>query len=248
MFDSTAQSQSLAGADPPANFFVKRGAMTAWDAVSANVSTLTPGSNTSIGGGINEAMKQWKADPQSDLQLIVVTDGMQNTAPLITPTGSGFLGLTPVSGFDQELRKRFVPLHSIGFGTPASVDATLLTNLAFETAGVSYISVNATTMFNQLANTLVAILKGNTASIALQRNDTMSGAGPSALIPVIVDRSAQRVVFSLQWAPPLQNVLDKYPIIGRLEQEMFEQVLGTAVRRQETRNSGLYECAFYFSA
>lgn len=47
---------------------------------------------------------------------------------------------------------------------------------------------------------------------------------------------------------PLQNVLDKYPIIARLEQEMFEQVLGTKVRRDETRNSGLYECAFYFSA
>jgi predicted ArsR family transcriptional regulator len=47
---------------------------------------------------------------------------------------------------------------------------------------------------------------------------------------------------------PLQNVLDKYPIIGRLEQDMFEQVLGTRVRRQETRNSGLYECAFYFDA
>jgi predicted ArsR family transcriptional regulator len=46
---------------------------------------------------------------------------------------------------------------------------------------------------------------------------------------------------------PLMNVLDKYPIIGRLEQEMFEQLLGTKVRREETRNSGLYECAFYFS-
>jgi len=46
---------------------------------------------------------------------------------------------------------------------------------------------------------------------------------------------------------PLMNVLDKYPIIGRLEQEMFEQLLGTKVRREETRNSGLYECAFYLS-
>jgi predicted ArsR family transcriptional regulator len=50
----------------------------------------------------------------------------------------------------------------------------------------------------------------------------------------------------LECHTPLQNVLDKYPIIGRFEQEMFEQVLGTRVRRQETRNSGLYECAFYF--
>jgi len=52
----------------------------------------------------------------------------------------------------------------------------------------------------------------------------------------------------LECHSPLQNVLDKYPIIGRFEQEMFEQVLGTRVRRQETRNSGLYECAFYFDA
>ena len=52
----------------------------------------------------------------------------------------------------------------------------------------------------------------------------------------------------LECHTPLQNVLDKYPIIGRLEQELFEQLLGTRVRRQETRNSGLYECAFYFDA
>jgi predicted ArsR family transcriptional regulator len=52
----------------------------------------------------------------------------------------------------------------------------------------------------------------------------------------------------LECHTPLQNVLDKYPIIGRLEQEMFEQLLGTRVRRKETRNSGLYECAFYFAA
>ena len=29
---------------------------------------------------------------------------------------------------------------------------------------------------------------------------------------------------------------------------MFEAVLGTKVRREESRVSGLYECAFYFAA
>lgn len=52
----------------------------------------------------------------------------------------------------------------------------------------------------------------------------------------------------LECHTPLQNVLDKFPIIGRLEQDMFEQLLGTKVRREETRSSGLYECAFYFDA
>jgi len=173
-----------------------------------DINTLSPGGSTSIGAGINEAMKQWKLDPAHDLSLMVVTDGMQNTAPLIDVTGSGFLGLTPVSGFPQELRKRFVPIQTIGFGTPEAVDATLLTNIAFETSGVSYISTNAATMFDDLGWTLIALLKGNTASMALSHHDTMTGKGPSAPQPVIIDRSPQRVVFTVQWAPPLREALD----------------------------------------
>jgi predicted ArsR family transcriptional regulator len=52
----------------------------------------------------------------------------------------------------------------------------------------------------------------------------------------------------LECHTPVMNLLDAYPIIGRLEQDLFEAVLGTPVRREETRNSGLYECAFYFAA
>ena len=52
----------------------------------------------------------------------------------------------------------------------------------------------------------------------------------------------------LECHSPVMNLLEKYPIIGRLEQEMFEAVLGTPVLREETRASGLYECAFYFAA
>jgi predicted ArsR family transcriptional regulator len=51
----------------------------------------------------------------------------------------------------------------------------------------------------------------------------------------------------LECHSPLLNLIDRYPIIGRLEQDLFEAVLGTSVRREETRNSGLYECAFFFA-
>ena len=51
----------------------------------------------------------------------------------------------------------------------------------------------------------------------------------------------------LECHSPILNLLDRYPIIGRLEQDLFEAILGTSVRRDETRNSGLYECAFYFA-
>jgi predicted ArsR family transcriptional regulator len=50
----------------------------------------------------------------------------------------------------------------------------------------------------------------------------------------------------LECHSPILNVLERFPIVGRLEQDMFERLLGTNVRREETRTSGLYECAFYF--
>ena len=51
----------------------------------------------------------------------------------------------------------------------------------------------------------------------------------------------------LECHSPIMNLLDEYPIVARLEQDMFEAVLRTPVRREETRSSGLYECAFYFA-
>jgi von Willebrand factor type A domain len=206
-FDGAVASQSFPVGDPPANFFVQRGSNT-WSSVGAKVDTLSPGGSTSIGGGINEGMKQWKADPDNDLNVVVVTDGMQNTAPLVQPTASGFLGLAPVSGLPEELRQRFIPIQTIGFGTPAQVDEDLLRNIALETAGMSYIALSESTMFDVFAQTLVAILKGNTAAIATRDHGTLRGKGPTAPLPVIVDRSAQRAVFMLQWGPPARDVLD----------------------------------------
>jgi predicted ArsR family transcriptional regulator len=52
----------------------------------------------------------------------------------------------------------------------------------------------------------------------------------------------------LECHSPIMNLLEQYPIIARLEQDMFEAVLGTRVRREMLRNSGLFECAFYFAA
>ena len=52
----------------------------------------------------------------------------------------------------------------------------------------------------------------------------------------------------LECHSPILNLLERYPIIGRFEQDIFEAVLGTRVRREVIRNSGLYECAFHFAA
>lgn len=209
-FNQGPLPQTFPSGDPPANFFVQRGLAIPgnWDDIINGVNTLSPGGSTSIGGGINDAMAKWSADPQNDLSVILVTDGKQNTSPLIQPTGSGFLGLTPVAGLPQELRKRFIPIHTVAFGQPAGVDLDLLTNVSFETSGASFLTVNDQAMYDTFASLLVAILKGNTAGLALQQNATMTGTGPTPLSPLLVDASAKRAVFLLQWGPEHRFALD----------------------------------------
>src|SRR5437879_9870795 len=45
----------------------------------------------------------------------------------------------------------------------------------------------------------------------------------------------------LECHSPIMNLLDRYPIIGRLEQDLLEADLGTRVRREHTRNSCWHE-------
>lgn len=202
-FDSTAAPQTVSG-----GFFVPRGDGIPWDAVNSHVETLTPGGATTIGGGINSAFEQWQSDPDHDLALIIVTDGMQNTAPLIETIAGNVLTLAPVGDLSNELRKRFTPLYSIGFGLPAVVDLQLLQAIAVQTSGVAFIAVNEQTLFGNVGQTLVNFLKGNTISLALQRNATMTGAGPAPEETVTIDRSVPRMVVSVQWAPPRVGALD----------------------------------------
>jgi predicted ArsR family transcriptional regulator len=44
---------------------------------------------------------------------------------------------------------------------------------------------------------------------------------------------------------PMLDLLRAYPIIARLEEEMFARVLKTPVRREETTLAGLYSCTFH---
>jgi predicted ArsR family transcriptional regulator len=43
---------------------------------------------------------------------------------------------------------------------------------------------------------------------------------------------------------PINDLLKAFPIVARLEAELFTRVLGVAVQREEARASGLYRCVF----
>lgn len=44
---------------------------------------------------------------------------------------------------------------------------------------------------------------------------------------------------------PIEDLLRRYPILARLEKEMFERLLNCPVRREEESASGVYRCTFY---
>jgi predicted ArsR family transcriptional regulator len=47
---------------------------------------------------------------------------------------------------------------------------------------------------------------------------------------------------------PILDLLQAFPIFGRLEAEMFKRVLGTPVRREQETVSGLYCCTLSIRA
>ena len=47
---------------------------------------------------------------------------------------------------------------------------------------------------------------------------------------------------------PLEDVLSRYPIVARLERELFERALDCAVEREEESAPGSYRCTFYLGS
>jgi predicted ArsR family transcriptional regulator len=44
---------------------------------------------------------------------------------------------------------------------------------------------------------------------------------------------------------PILDLLRAYPLVAKLETDMFQRILGTSVRREETTASGLYRATFH---
>jgi V8-like Glu-specific endopeptidase len=79
------------------------------------VAGLAPGGSTSIGDGLEVARAQFPVPGANPRAILLLTDGLQNTPPMIADA-TGLL-----TGID---------VHAIGFGTPANLDGALLSQLA----------------------------------------------------------------------------------------------------------------------
>ena len=52
----------------------------------------------------------------------------------------------------------------------------------------------------------------------------------------------------VEYHSPIHDLLKAFPIVARLEAELFTRVLGAAVQREEAHASGLYRCIFTLHA
>jgi von Willebrand factor type A domain/Trypsin-like peptidase domain len=78
------------------------------------VGGLSPGGATSIGAGLEAARNQMPAQVGNEPSILLLTDGLQNTPPLIAD-------ITGLGGID---------ISAIGFGAASSLDGALLTQLS----------------------------------------------------------------------------------------------------------------------
>ncbi len=78
------------------------------------VGALAPSGSTTIGGGLEAGQAQFPVSTGNPRSILLLTDGLQNTPPMIADAG-------PLSG---------IGIDVIGFGTEANLDGALLTDLA----------------------------------------------------------------------------------------------------------------------
>jgi hypothetical protein len=86
--------------------------------ITGKVGGLTPGSRTSIGGGLNSAKNELNPAGANPRAILLMTDGLQNEG--LAPSGVDLTGLT---------------IHAIGFGSESNLDGNLLSALANDHGG-----------------------------------------------------------------------------------------------------------------
>ncbi|HTR64844.1 MAG TPA: vWA domain-containing protein [Terriglobales bacterium] len=85
------------------------------------VGGLAPGGATSIGGGLAAAQGQFPAPGANPRAILLLTDGLQNTSPMIADVDGSLSGIT---------------VHAIGLGSESNLDGALLTSLTAAHGGL----------------------------------------------------------------------------------------------------------------
>jgi len=95
-------------------------------------------------------------------------------------------------------------------------------------------------VFQKKAETYQAKVRGETISERAEKLTRLRDA-EGHMAEIEHDTAFIRIV---EYHCPIHDLLKAFPIVARLEAELFTRVLGAAVQREEAHASGLYRCVF----
>ena len=210
-YSTSAELPSYASSN---GIFISRGTSSdPWTPVSTAVAKQGPTNLTAIGLGLIEAICDAQTtNNTNDVQLILMTDGEQNVAPLLQPDPPPLTGNVPTTldfypttncptpATGVSLSSKLFPIQTVALGAPGVVDTQLLNSISQQTAGhmnVAWVPADAMTGFT---DTLMDALKGSTLSLNTRAEGTLApSATESAPIPLLLDGSVKRTTMVLGW-------------------------------------------------
>jgi hypothetical protein len=180
---------------------------------------------TSIGGGLKSALEssicKKESDPIGDPTILLMSDGMQNTAPQVNDGVDGDLDFKilnystacpAAAAEEQRLTHPCIPVLTLYLDLPAGTPAaTLMQAISDQTAGASaWRAQMGATAAGAFGSTLVGMLKGSSLSLLASSIETLpKGQQTGTPMAFDFDGTVKRLIVVLGWQPTegLENAL-----------------------------------------
>lgn len=198
-FTTTAMPFTPTGAS---TIFARRDLAGAWDSIKNSVAGAGPLNMTSLGGGLKSAISAWQAEPLNDLTLLVMSDGIQNTSPMVNdgvaPDALGLKVLDVDGTANRPLAYWCAPMLTVALGdVPGSPYDILLDDISGQTSGQHHFATPGTLPPAMLGD-LVEALKGNTLSTVVQVQGQSVNNTPIP-VPAHLDNTVKSAIVVLQY-------------------------------------------------
>jgi hypothetical protein len=196
LYNQTAEYLDIEPLIPPGDIFYEVPSDTTNERVVEWLERVAAGGTTSIGAGLQLARSALETNVTTDEEpyerpaILVLSDGMENTAPWISEELPALQSL----GF---------PVYSIGFGEDYQIDALKLQNLSNATGG-EYRHTNDP---DDLSNFFMKVLVDNYANIhmLLDPKGTVSAGMPQSY-PFSVTEADKAITVVLTWRDPAHDL------------------------------------------
>jgi predicted ArsR family transcriptional regulator len=138
-----------------------------------------------------------------------------------------------------ELVYRLTPKAAVFFPADTNVSTIEILNAARQLFGATASDKLLLALFRKKAENYARNLRGDSREAKAESLARLRDAeGHLSEVVKVPDLIIQ------EYHSPILDLLDAFPLVRRLEKEMFETLLSASVERHEERASGLYLCTF----